>query len=720
VLLQREIGCCRLRACALALSVTLAACGAFAGSAGAEVRHYERVSPADKGDGDIIGEGEAIVASKSGDGATFESRLVFGDAVGSGNVGRTTYLARRGGDGQWSTHAVTPMSRPEALQVLPASTKTEVFSNDLRRALTWGYDLPGASVATPDRMNLYVENTATRALATVGVSQVDQLSLFDFLQQGIWGVSDDLRHVAFASEVTPFGVTQFLPEAAPGVPNVYKWDDGVLSVAGVLPDGTVPTGGATVSPGGFHVGVRNTMSADGTRLAFVSTGDGSDPPQLYLHVDGGRTRWISEPETSAWRDRTDVSKPTGVAFEGMTPDGKSVFFVSDTPLLDGDTAPGPDLYRFTDSADPENDSNLTLITNNGGAVNTPGVWGGALVGMSDDARRVYVHDIGGFLELWEEGSVIRIVAPSVPRTLRPEDHLALTALPGNARVSPDGNWLAYINGGQMYVYSLRSDSVTCVSCPGDASLVPAVTNSGRLDYAGFRPRFLTDDGKVFFSSTGALVPEDTNDVADVYEYDGQTRTLSLLTSGKGRDPMMFADASASGNDVFVVTRQKLVSSDTDNYVDLYDVRVGAAPNEPATTAPACDGDGCQGALSGGPADDALGSLSLEADESGSFGHAGLTVKHRATFHGAGGVLGVKLGAVGRLTWSGRGLVSGSVRRGHAGAVKLRLRLDHSARTHLRSFGRYMTTVRLKFTAADGSTATRAVRVTFRAVAMKGR
>ena len=84
-----------------------------------------------------------------------------------------------------------------------------------------------------------------------------------------------------------------LPDAAASTQNVYKWDDvGGLSVAGKLLDGRAPTAGASVSP----QGLRNTMSADGSRLAFSSTGDGSDPAQLYLHIDGRRTVWISEPE----------------------------------------------------------------------------------------------------------------------------------------------------------------------------------------------------------------------------------------------------------------------------------------------------------------------------------------------------------------------------------------------------------------------------------------
>lgn len=427
--------------------------------------------------------------------------------------------------------------------------------------------------------------------------------------------------------------------------------------------------------------------------------------------------WVSQPEG------TDRSDPVNVSFEGMTPDGKNIFFDTNSPLLDEDVNSGPDLYRFTVSDNPATDSNLTLITNDGGAVNDPGTgsFGAALVGMSNDGRRVYVHDIGAHLDLWQEGIGIRVIDPGLARPTEATRQLAFTASqPGLGRVSPDGEWVAYLSDGEMHLYSLRDDRVTCVSCPFGATVVPRVTNTGEVNNDGFRPHFLSDDGKVFFTSTGALVPQDGNGVADVYQYDGQTRELTLLTSGKGRDPAMFSDASPSGDDVFVVTRQPLAPNDTDDYVDLYDVRVGLAPpSPPAGSAPACEGDACQGALSGSPADDSLGSLSFDGDESGSPGHPGLTIRRRAVLHGAVGAIHVKLAVPGRLRWTGRGLVAGSAKR-DAGTTSFRLRLGQRARTQLKRSGHYATTVHLTFQAAGGVNVTRSIRVTFRAAAKKGR
>ena len=712
MLLQREMG--RLRAYAIAIGVIIFGCAAFAVPVrAAELRHYEQVSPAKKGDGDIIGEGVSTLASDAGDAVAFDSRLVFGDAVGSGSFGLTTYLARRGAAG-WATRSVTPMSRPEAVQVLAGGSLAVAFSDDLSSALVWDYDSPSVSNDAPQRENIYAEDTTTGALRAITVTQQDPVSLFEFLNAEYDGYSADAKHVAFIPLFT-----RMLPEAAPGVQNVYKWDDGVLSLAGVLPDGSLPPGGAKAA---FR-NIRRTMSADGSRLAFMASPDGVAPQQLYLHVDGRRTVWVSEPEPGRRTDPPPAtpSTPNGIQFEGMTPDGKNVFFVSDDPLVDADTAPGPDEYRFTYSEDAaSNNGNLTLLTNDGQALNDPGGYGSTLVGMSDDARVAYLNESDNALRLWQEG--VPGLATVDPSALRagPDTWLTLLAWPGKGRVSPDGNWLAYIKDGQMYVYHRGDPSPTCVSCPSDATVVPKVADTGARDYHGYQPRFLTVDGKVFFSSTGSLVPQDTNGVADVYEYDGPTRTLSLLSTGKGREPVMFADASRSGDDVFVVTRQQLVKSDRDNYVDVYDVRVGAAPpDQPLDTAPACDGAACQGPSPAGPADDPGSSLSL-ADAPAAMSHTHLTVRRRATFRGSAGLLRVEFAAGGRIAWSGRGVVSGSLRRGSAGTVELRVRLGERARARLRRFGHYTTAVRLTFRAADGGRATTTVHVTFKAPKRKGR
>jgi len=590
----------------------------------ADCRAYEKVSPADKGFGDIVGDGLTTIASASGDAVAFNSRAQFAGAVGSGVSGQTQYVARRGEAG-WTTSAITPMPRPESLQTFFAATKAQIFSKDLSTAVVWGYDLPEADLSSPERNNIYVEDTATRALQLVTASQEDPLGFFDFVgEQTVWGLSDDARHMAFTT------TTRMLPDAISdgSTPNLYQWDDGVLTLAGVLPDGTVPSGGATVEPANYGTtSYREAMSADGSRLAFRSPAYEFDA-QLYLRIDGNRTVWVSQPEGS------DQSTPTGVMLQGMTRDGENVFFVTNSPMLDSDTNGGPDLYRYTDSADPAKDSNLTMISEHGDA---PGnVAGGALVGFSQDGQRAYYQTTSDEIVLWDHAAR-RVVAPGVSRAGTPNHQLTVTASkPGFGRVTPDGLYTAFIandaldyvhgptgevtNGFyEMYVYSATDDTLKCASCPAggatsNVAVQPSVTGGNpTIENVAIRPSFLSDDGRVFFSSREQLVPEDVNDVADTYEYDGATGDLSLLSTGRGTDPAMFADASKSGDDVFILTRQPLVSSDRDELVDLYDVRASGGLPEPALVeTPPCQGEDCQPPSSNGPGAATIDSKAVRA------------------------------------------------------------------------------------------------------------
>jgi hypothetical protein len=573
-----------------------------------DCRAWEMVSPVDKNGGEAFGNGTNSSASTSGDGLVFSAHGTFADSVGSGVVGLSVYLARRTSGG-WLTHAITPASRPDTNQVLGASTTVEVFSDDLSHALTFGYDLPGALDDVPERKSLYVEDTATRALRTVSIFQRPGEEVGkdfppyprpEFLNgQEIYGASTDLQHVAWvtAAQLLPTGTAPGYPQ--PGEPrNVYTWNDGTIHLAGVLPDGTLPPDGSRVEPEGYE-GIRGTMSADGSRQTFLASPAAGTPSQLYqlyLRIDNTRTAWITKPENPSF---SVSGEPENVHFEGMTPDGKHVFFVTESPLLEADTASGPDLYRWTDSPDPASDDNLTLITDDGSAVNQAG-FGAALVGISDDGSRVFVQGIDGVIKLWEEGTGIRTVDPAAPRNPELKEKLTLTATqPGNARVSPDGNWLAYIKGFQMHLYDREGDDLIFVG--GGATVVPAMSSGDRYDYVGARPRFLSNDGRVFFSTQAALVPEDVNGVYDAYEFDGRSEELHLLSSGRGSAPAMFADASRSGDDVFFATRQALVSADTDGgALDFYDARVGGGFSEPDPPPAGCFEEACQGALAPTP------------------------------------------------------------------------------------------------------------------------
>jgi hypothetical protein len=232
-----------------------------------------------------------------------------------------------------------------------------------------------------------------------------------------------------------------------------------------------------------------------------------------------------------------------------------------------------------------------------------------------------------------------------------------------ARVSADGRSLLfrsqrrlteYDNEGQAELYLYRDGTVRCVSCDpsgapplGPASLqdiqAPAANRPGP---AGVLTRNLSADGdRVFFESPDPLVSADVNgsggcpfavatgggqevgSCQDVYEWEAPAKggctegssaysaagggCLYLISTGSSPDPSYFADASASGGDVFIFTSERLVGQDRDQLTDIYDARVdgGLASQDPALETP-CAGDACKGSAAATPASGAPGSSSF--------------------------------------------------------------------------------------------------------------
>jgi hypothetical protein len=224
-----------------------------------------------------------------------------------------------------------------------------------------------------------------------------------------------------------------------------------------------------------------------------------------------------------------------------------------------------------------------------------------------------------------------------------------------ARSSPDGRWFTFMSrrsltgydnrdahSGQrdeeVYLFDPASGTLSCVSCnptrarplgvldnrnllvdhPGTwketwlAASIPGWTLK-RKEFARYQSRYLSNSGREFFNSSDALVPQDTNNVMDVYEFEPpgvgdcttSSRTysstsggcVSLISSGSSKEESAFLDASESGDEVFVLTASRLTASDVDGSFDVYDAHVCSAgspcPPPPAPPAPACEGDACQ-------------------------------------------------------------------------------------------------------------------------------
>jgi len=225
----------------------------------------------------------------------------------------------------------------------------------------------------------------------------------------------------------------------------------------------------------------------------------------------------------------------------------------------------------------------------------------------------------------------------------------------SAAASPNGRYLAFTSEDSLtgnenlneseepvseaFLYDAVTGKLACVSCnpsgaaavgeripntfspPQDpsglwwdrwtaATLPEASRTRGVVGRSLYHPRTVMDSGRVFFNAVDPLVPADSNGAWDVYQWEplgvgsctASTSTASTVRSGEGCVGLLssgtaegdsgFLDASASGNDVFFLTRGQLSVTDFDQELDAYDARVNGAP---ATLTPSteCLGEACQ-------------------------------------------------------------------------------------------------------------------------------
>jgi len=476
------------------------------------------------------------------------------------------------------------------------------------------------------------------------------------------GASSDLEHVAFESlqvltSDTPAqsplcGQDNFFFGTPPSpffcAPHLYEWDHGQLRLAGILPDGRAADASFAGTRAGAFTYTPHVVSdgRDGhSRIIFTQPTDGAghtlsqlDPSDIFgqIFLLLGQTGNLFMREDHAQTVQLNASERTDCATQDPctgTPapdtfapaqyleassDGTRIFF-STSQALTNDAQPGANKLYMYDAAKPASaPDNLTLMSSPSRSVSS-------MVGVGRDGHYVY-YIIGGRFTAWHDGVTHDI--GDVPLTLETEqrtDGGAYNVTPRQSRVSPDGRYLLFtsdrppVAGGydhgacqvffgcrEVYVYRADSNTVVCASCnPSRAAatvdaIVSADAFTGGAAFTSYQNRAVTDDGKVFFSTAEALLPEDTNGKSDAYEFDADTGALSLISTGKSPGDSFFLDASASGRDVFFTTRERLVGWDRDDAYDLYDARTGGGLPEPPPTPPACSGGTCQGSLATPP------------------------------------------------------------------------------------------------------------------------
>jgi hypothetical protein len=409
--------------------------------------------------------------------------------------------------------------------------------------------------------------------------------------------------------------------------NLYDAVGGRLRLVNVLPKGEADpnaTFGGPSDVGHNGADLSNAISMDGSRIFWTDTRSGPDMEHIYVLENG--------------TSNVHVSGVGAAKYWTATPDGRYAFYTE-----------GEKLWRF----DTESNTREALA-GEGLKGENAGVQG--VLGINDTGEDgAYVYFVAtGVLVGDENGNKERAEAgqnnlylrhggvTSFVATLSPEDNnLKGTGLDNNelygdwmpnlgnrtAEVTPDGRHLVFesvrpltgydnvLAGGgralEAFAYAADAGRLACASCSPTGAPPPIVVNpSATLLHVSssdtYIPRWISADGsRVFFDTFQPLVPQDTNGVQDVYEWEREGTPscpestparrdggcIFLLSNGESSDYSYFVDASANGSDVFLTTRSELVLQDRDGKIDLYDARVdGYRPASP----PLCTGTGCQG------------------------------------------------------------------------------------------------------------------------------
>ncbi|HET6571908.1 MAG TPA: hypothetical protein VFG58_10530, partial [Solirubrobacterales bacterium] len=609
-----------------------------------DCRAYEMVSPLDKGSGDLKAPFSAEVgwstrrthATPGGGKLTYTAYTAFADALSA--PWASQYIAQRTPTEGWQTHAINlPSTRPLTFASGAVFAQYQTFSDDLCHGWVRNYSEPPLSPAgLPETLNIYRRNDRLcgsegfEAVAPITEGPVAKNSAGVYSYVVLEGVSDDGSHAVFVSRER-----KLAPEGTEGRTQLYESTapEAAPRFVCILPNGEPYTGNCVAGTGDSVPSAGspapNRISADGSRIFWAAAfpGTGIDGP-LYVRIDGSETVAVS----AAGEAEAGTTKSW---FEGAAADGSRALY---TTRISGDEG---DKVLFAFDVDTEETERIAA-----------GVYGVAAV--SDDARRVYfvsrevlpgsgrnsegdeaIEDRPNlYLYDADEGGSFAFVGTlrSADTGLTGASPLGLEVRQHSAIATADGRYLAFAatasltgydnEGGTSgilndlaYVYDAQSDQLACASCipsgaRGGRDEIPESFAKGGLfhTYSDFMlPVRSLVAGRLFFNTTLALTPRDSNGKLDVYEWEqagvggcnagdstyapSARGCISLISSGTSEVDSEFGEASATGDDAFFYTTSSLVPQDS-GLRDIYDARVGGGFPLPPE-APECVGDACQ-------------------------------------------------------------------------------------------------------------------------------
>ena len=310
--------------------------------------------------------------------------------------------------------------------------------------------------------------------------------------------------------------------------------------------------GSTIATAATFAGV----SADGSRV-FFSTQERLVSADTDMFADvyersGGQTTLLS----------TGPAGGNGIfpaSFVGVSVDGR-VFFVTMENLVSGDANTATDVY--------EHSGGQTTLVSTGS--NFPAFF----VGASDFGGRVFyrtqgrrvIADTDLEFDIYERSGGQTTLVSTGPFG----GNGAFPAF--SAGVSEDGGRVFFRTVEQLVSTDTDATEDVYERSGGQTTLVSTGVTGGNGAFDASFERASEDGARVLFRTVESLVSADTDAVVDVYERsDGQTTLVSTgPAGGNGAVSAFFKGASADGARVFFDTAERLVSGDTDTFLDLYE------------------------------------------------------------------------------------------------------------------------------------------------------
>jgi hypothetical protein len=622
-------------------------------------------------------------AANDGSGITYTVNEPIGEGT-IGHIFGAQILSIRTSSGwrteNVAARADLPPEGESAKNLFAGGELWHVFSQDL----TLGLLEPGTGDATPQspeatERTLYLRHNAAGTMQPLeNAADVPSGLKFGDQQMVYFTGTPDLSHVVFGTQMalTPEAIYEESCKGCFQPLNLYEWHAGHFELVNILPDGTTKPGafvgnyyqgaggggmtahaisddgrwivwkyGQLVPEGEkvklyvrdmvdkrtFKVGGPfarfETMSSDGSKVFYVETKNGLNG-DLYLFDTKTGTK------TDLTANHGSGERNAGVqnAVLGSSRDGSYIYFVATGVLAGGAVSGQYNLYLLHEEAGSWNTALVAVLSKE-----DEHTWGGTNEGRAGpDAQQL-------------------------PWLV-------------NSEVSPNGRYVAFMSNSpltgydnrdavsgqrdeEVYLYDAISQRLICASCNPTGARPVGVFDQGEtensepllvdqrgtwtklqglgsnhwlagslvgwnneLNLASYEPRYVSDEGRLFFDSPDALVPQDTNGVEDVYEYEpagvgscthqdtsfGEASggCVSLISSGQSSAESAFMDASETGGDVFFVTSKKLVGEDYDNAYDMYDAHI-CTSGEPCRTEPVSppectSGDSCKVAPSSQP------------------------------------------------------------------------------------------------------------------------